>query len=302
MSEISASDEVSGLIFNIQRYSIHDGPGIRTTVFLKGCPLSCFWCQNPESQAIKPEVLFDKNRCTSCGQCIIACSSGANQLAGDSVKIDRDKCTGCGECIESCLNEARKLTGRYATVGEVMEEILKDRKFYENSGGGITLSGGEPTMQSEFALQLLRRCKEEGLHTALDTCGYVPWQIMQKFLEYTDLVLYDIKCIDTTKHSKTTGKPNDLIIANANKIAKYKEIWVRIPLVPGFNDSAEDIRAIVRFVKEELGLAKIDLHPYNNLGEVKYNRLDKTGVCLEPQSEEHMEKLRTIVESESTKI
>ncbi len=298
MAELSAGKELNGVIFNIQRYSIHDGPGVRTTVFLKGCPLSCFWCQNPESQAMKPEVLFDKNRCTSCGQCIIACSSGANWLAGDGVKIDRDKCTGCGKCIEGCPNEARKLTGRYATVGEVMEEILKDRRFYENSGGGITLSGGEPTLQSEFALQLLQRCKEGGLHTALDTCGYVPWQTMQKLLEYTDLVLYDIKCLDATKHSKATGKPNDLIIANAKKIATYKEMWVRIPLVPGLNDSAEDIRAIVRFVKKELVLAKIDLHPYNKLGEGKYNRLAKTGVCLEPQSEEYIEKLRTIVESE----
>lgn len=297
MAEISAGKELNGVIFNIQRYSIHDGPGIRTTVFLKGCPLSCFWCQNPEAQAMKPEVLFDKNRCTSCGQCVTACSSGANWLAGDGVKIDRDKCTGCGKCIEGCPNEARKITGRYATVGEVTEEILRDRKFYENSGGGITLSGGEPALQSEFALQLLRRCKEERLHTALDTCGYVPWQTMQKLLEYTDLVLYDIKCLDATKHSKATGEPNDTIIANAKKIAKYKEIWVRIPLVPGFNDSAEDIRAIVRFVKKELGPVKIDLQPYNKLGEGKYNRLDKTGVCLEPQSEEYIEKLRTIVES-----
>ena len=298
MAEFSASKELNGIIFNIQRYSIHDGPGIRTTVFLKGCPLSCYWCQNPESQVMKPEVLFDKNYCTSCGQCIIACSSGANWLAGDTAKIDRDKCTGCGNCVESCPNGARKVTGRYATVGEVIEEILKDRKFYENSGGGITLSGGEPTLQSKFALQLLKRCKEDGLHTVLDTCGYIPWQTMQKLLEYTDLVLYDIKCLDARKHSKATGKPNDLIIANAQRIAEYKELWARIPLVPGFNDSVEDIRAIMHFVKKELGVVKIYLHPYNKLGEGKYDRLDKKGVRLDPQSDEHVEKLRNIVESE----
>ena len=297
MAEISASDELSGIIFDIQRYSIHDGPGIRTTVFLKGCPLSCFWCQNPESQAIRPEILFDKNRCTSCSQCIIICPSGANKLTSEGTRIDRNKCIGCGKCVESCPNEARKLTGRHTTVDEIIDELLRDRDFYENSGGGITLSGGEPALQSEFALQLLQRCKEEGLHTTLDTCGYVPWQTMQKLLEYTDLVLYDIKCLNTKKHSKATGKPNDLIIANARRMAKYKETWVRIPLVPGFNDSTEDIMAIVRFVKKELGLVKIDLHPYNKLGEGKYNRLDKTGVFLEPQSEEYIEKLRTIVES-----
>ena len=160
------------------------------------------------------------------------------------------------------------------------------------------MSGSEPTLQSEFALQLLKLCKEEELHTALDTCGYVQWQTMQRLLKCTDLVLYDIKCLDATKHSKATGEPNDLIIANAQKLAKYKEIWARIPLVPGFNDSAEDVRAIVRFVKKELGVAKIHLHPYNKLGEGKYNRLDKKGVRLEPQSDEYIEKLRTIVESE----
>ncbi len=274
MAKNNTGKELKGLIFNIQRYSIHDGPGIRTTVFFKGCPLSCFWCQNPESQAMKPEILFDRHRCTACGQCVIACPAGTNSLADDSTKINRNKCTGCGKCVEICPNEARKITGRYVTVGEVREEVLRDSKFYENSGGGITLSGGEPALQAEFALQLLRRCKERGLHTALDTCGYVPSQTMQELLEYIDLVLYDIKCLDTTKHSKATGKPNDLIIANAKKIAAYKrDIWVRIPLIPGFNDSPEDIRAIAQFVRKELGAVRIDLHPYNKLGEGKYSRL-----------------------------
>ena len=298
MAEIGKDNENKGIIFNIQRYSIHDGPGIRSTVFLKGCPLTCFWCQNPESQEMKAEILLDKSKCASCGQCIISCPAGANLLTPDRVKIIRDKCMGCGECVEVCPNEARRLVGEYMTVDEVMEEILRDRVFYENSGGGVTLSGGEPLMQADFALQLLRRCKEEDLHTALDTCGYTSWKTMQKLLEYTDLVLYDIKCLDATKHSMATGKPNELIIENAKMIARSKEMWVRVPLVPGFNDSEREVRAIVSFIKKELGSTKIDLHCYNKLGEGKYDRLDKVGIHLDPQNEEYMEKLREIAVSE----
>lgn len=297
MVEMSKDNENRGMIFNIQRYSIHDGPGIRSTVFLKGCPLTCFWCQNPESQEMKAEILLDKGKCALCGQCVNSCPAGANVLTPDRVKIIRDKCMGCGECVSVCPNEARRLVGAYMTVDEVMEEIVRDRIFYENSGGGVTLSGGEPLMQADFALQLLRRCKEEDLHTVLDTCGYASWKTMQKFLEYTDLVLYDIKCLDAIKHSKATGKPNELIIENAKMIARSKEMWVRVPLVPGFNDSEKEVRAIVSFIKKELGSPKIDLHCYNKLGEGKYDRLDKVAIHLDPQHEEYMEKLREIAVS-----
>lgn len=297
MVEMSKDNENRGMIFNIQRYSIHDGPGIRSTVFLKGCPLTCFWCQNPESQEMKAEILLDKGKCASCGQCVNSCPAGANVLTPDRVKIIRDKCMGCGECVSVCPNEARRLVGAYMTVDEVMEEIVRDRIFYENSGGGVTLSGGEPLMQADFALQLLRRCKEEDLHTVLDTCGYASWKTMQKLLEYTDLVLYDIKCLDATKHSMATGKPNELIIENAKMIARSKEMWVRVPLVPGFNDSEKEVRAIVSFIKKELGSPKIDLHCYNKLGEGKYDRLDKVAIHLDPQHEEYMEKLREIAVS-----
>lgn len=298
MAEISTGKGLKGIIFDIQRYSIHDGPGIRTTVFLKGCPLSCFWCQNPESQALEPVILFDRSRCTSCGQCITACPSGANSLTDEGIKIARGKCTGCGKCLEVCPNEARKLAGRYVTVAEVMEEVLRDRKFYERSGGGVTLSGGEPTLQSEFALHILKKCQEAGLHTAMETCGYVPWQTLEKLLEFTDLVLYDIKCLDTKKHNKATGKPNDLIIANAKKIARSKEMRVRVPLIPGFNDSEEEVSELVRFVKKELGPLKIDLLSYNKLGQDKYGRLERVGVRLEPQSEDYIKKLEALAVSE----
>lgn len=298
MGKIDTIKGQQGIIFDIQRYSIHDGPGIRTTVFLKGCPLKCFWCQNPESQAIKPQVLLNKSKCSLCGKCVIICPNGANSLSEESSTIDRSKCLGCGKCAEVCPNQARRLAGKCLTINEIMDEILKDKKFYDNSGGGITLSGGEPTTQPEFALAILRSCKEEGLHTTLDTCGYSRWPTLQKLLKYTDLVLYDIKCIHLEKHYEATGKPNNLILDNAKKIAKYKRMRIRVPLIPGFNDFPEDIRAIVRFVKAELGSVDIDLLPYNKLGESKYDHMDLAGVHLEPQSEEHVQTLEAIIKSD----
>lgn len=291
--------EKRGIIFNIQRYAIHDGPGIRTTVFFKGCPLSCFWCQNPESQKLKPEVFLDKSNCVCCGVCVAVCPTGSSVLSEDSSTIDRVKCTGCGKCVEACPNGARSLVGKYVTVDEVMQEVLRDRKFYKNSGGGITLSGGEPTAQPEFALAILRRSKEEGLHTALDTCGYAPWSTLEKILEYTDLALYDIKHMDPVKHREATGVSNDLILENAKRIARYKPMRVRVPIVPGFNDSVKDITAIVDFVKSSLGSVPIDLLTYNNLCESKYLRLDRTYIQLEGKSEEAMKELESIYLSET---
>ena len=297
---MEVSQRLKGVVFNIQRYSIHDGPGIRTTVFLKGCPLKCFWCQNPESQRKEIEIFLMRNNCTGCGNCLPICQRGANSLVGNSSIIDRNKCIGCGKCVEVCPNEARKLVGTYMTTEEVMDEILKDAKFYENSGGGVTLSGGEPTAQPDFALSILRSCKEAGLHTVIDTCGYVSWSTMERILTYTDLVLFDIKVIDPKKHRKATLKSNHMILENAKKTAHYKPMKVRVPLIPNFNDSPEDIRAIARFVKEEMGPIEIDLLPYNKLGEVKYERLNRSCIHAETQSEEYIKQLEEIVQSEMT--
>lgn len=287
-----------GIIFNIQRYSIHDGPGIRTTVFLKGCPLKCFWCQNPESQRSQPEIFLVRSNCTLCGKCFNVCSNGASSLLENNSTIDRSKCIGCGKCVEVCPSEARKLVGTPMTTDEVMREVLKDVKFYENSGGGVTLSGGEPVAQPGFALSILRSCKEAGLHTVLDTCGYVPWGGMKRLLSYTDLVFFDIKTIDTKKHHQATGKSNRLILENAKRIANYKPMRVRVPLIPNFNDSPEDIRRIALFVKNEMGSIEIDLLSYNKLGEVKYDRLDRTCIPAETQTEEDINHLETIVSLE----
>jgi pyruvate formate lyase activating enzyme len=295
MSKFDESKGNRGIIFNIQGYSIHDGPGIRTTVFFKGCPLRCYWCQNPESQALKAEVLFNRSVCILCGRCVDACPSGAAQLSEDSAIIDRKKCSGCGTCIDVCPVDARNLVGKYWEVDEVMAEVLRDRRFYESSGGGVTLSGGEPMAQPEFALNILKGCKEEGLHTALDTCGHVSWSIFERLLEYTDLVLYDIKCINTIKHKEATGQSNDLILENAKKVYRIKPMRVRVPLIPGFNDSIDEVRAIAGFVNAKLGKVEIDLLPYNKLAEGKNTRLNREVFHQETQSEEYIQILQDIV-------
>jgi len=284
-----------GLIYNIQRYSIHDGPGIRTTVFLKGCPLRCFWCQNPESQKILPEIFLNGDNCTRCGLCVTACPSGASALSDDSSTIDRSKCTGCGKCVEVCPNGARTLVGKYMTVDDILQEVMRDKKFYDNSGGGVTLSGGDPVAQPDFALSILQSCKEAGLQTALDTCGYIPWPRLEKLMAYTDLVLYDIKSMDESKHISATGKSNDIILENARKIAVYKQMRIRIPAIPGFNDSLEEVKAIADFVKTELGPVDIDLLPYHKMAEVKYRRLDRIPVTMQSQDDEYMRELESIV-------
>jgi len=290
----------TGIVFNIQRYSIHDGPGIRTTVFLKGCPLRCFWCQNPESQRMEPEILFDARNCTSCGECIKICPQGATSRLQDRVRIDRNLCRGCGRCVEVCLNEARRLSGRSMTVDEVMRDVMKDAKFYEHSGGGVTLSGGDPLAQPHFALSILQRCKRAGFHTALDTCGYAPWQTFEGLLKYVDLVLFDIKQIDPQKHRTATGKDNELILQNARKIAKLRPMRVRVPIIPGFNDSVDAVKAIARFAKEELGIADVDILSYNKLGEGKYEFLDKSYSPLQSIDEHYFEALQACVREEAS--
>lgn len=291
--------KISGWVFNIQRFSIHDGPGIRTTVFLKGCPLKCFWCQNPESQSKTAIVFLDSEKCTLCGRCVAVCPSGATSMADKGSTINRRLCTGCGECVKVCPNEARRLVGKPFSVAEVMHEVLKDRKFYENSGGGMTLSGGEPTSQPRFCQALLKEAKNLGLNTALDTCGSALWPTLEKILPYADLVLFDIKHLVAAKHRQATGRTNEIILENAKKIAGLKPMRVRVPLIPGFNDSTEDITAIARFVRCEMGPVEIDLLPYNKMGEVKFARLDRPYTPRQTQEDGHVQALREIVTSEA---
>ncbi len=291
-----------GVIFNLQRYSIHDGPGIRTTVFLKGCPLRCLWCQNPESQAARAQVFFVKENCKGCGACVRACPEGAIDLVEGRSRTNRDLCTGAGKCAEVCPNEARNLMGRQITAGEVFDEVAADDIFYQRSGGGATLSGGEPLAQPEFATAVFRLCRDASIHTTLDTCGYAPWETMRRVLEHVDLVLYDFKHMDPEQHRRYTGVSNELILQNAKRI--HHELGIpllaRVPVIPGYNDGLENLGATARFIATELGDSiRVHLLPYHRLGEAKHERMEQPGksIAAQPPSEEYMEEIRQVLES-----
>lgn len=297
-----SSARTKGAVFNIQRYSIHDGPGIRTTVFLKGCPLACLWCQNPESQLMKPQIFYNAERCVGCGRCITVCPVKAITVAETKVKTDRELCTGCGTCIETCPEEARELVGKTMTVEEVVEEVMKDDIFYQRSGGGITISGGEPFTQPFFSASILKLCKERNTHTAIETCGYAPWETVEKVLDYTDLVLFDIKHIVSQVHMRLTGVPNELILENAKRIWHERHIpmWIRVPVIPGYNDSTDNIEALATFVVNELSpFVQLHLLPYHRLGESKVQQLEQsgTGLVTDPPDENHMQLLKEVMEA-----
>lgn len=294
-----------GQIFNIQRYSTHDGPGIRTTVFLKGCPLNCFWCQNPESQNLKPVLLFQSEKCLGCGRCIEICPSKANHIIDDNLQLKRNLCQSCGDCTkpEVCLSNLRKIEGRSVTVDEVMKQVIRDYNLYSNSGGGITISGGAPEAQAQFSVELLKAAKKNLIHTCIETTGAASWTKLKPIIELSDFILFDLKCIDEKKHIEGTGQSNKLILENAQKIIKeQKEILFRTPLIPGFNDTPEEIEAIARFIFYTLNLPPSDyleLLPYNKLGEEKYKYMGIKAVRLnsEHQNNEYLEKLNNIVNS-----
>jgi len=249
----------SGMIFDIQRFSVHDGPGIRTTIFLKGCPLRCFWCHNPEGIDKRPAVQFYPSRCINCGACVNACLNGAQRWQNGTRVYERERCTACGRCVETCFAEALVLSGRQLTVEQVMEEALRDRAFYVSSGGGVTLSGGEPVMQSRFARAVLERCKREGLHTAIETAGYCRWDALAALLPVTDLVMMDVKHLDPARHLAATGVSNAPILDNARRLARTdRPIVFRVPIVPSVNNTPEAIDAIASFVRSLMEVRERD--------------------------------------------
>lgn len=263
----------TGLVFNTQNYSLHDGPGIRTTVFLKGCPLRCDWCHNPESRAAESEIAWSEARCIRCGQCSEVCPhSAAGRPA--SPEIDRQRCLRCGQCVAVCPTGARELVGRQRTVAEVLAEILQDRIFYDESGGGVTLSGGEPLMQPEFAVELLAACRVQGLHTAVDTCGYGRCEDLLALAAVTDLFLYDVKILDDDRHRQYTGASNVVILENLKALCQVRaDVWIRVPVIPGFNDSARDVEAIAAWVASLGNIRRLHLLPYHALGRNKAERV-----------------------------
>ena len=296
------NEDVKGVVFNIQHYSIHDGPGIRTTVFLKGCPLKCLWCQNPESQDLKPVIFFNAEKCTGCGMCMEGCPEAAIRIIEGKSATDRRLCKGVGKCAEICPNEARSLMGRYMSGAEVFEDVNADFIFYQDSGGGVTLSGGDPVGQPDFSIAILKRCRNAGIHTAIETCGCAKWDILKTILEYTDLVLYDIKHMDPARHKQYTAVSNKLILDNAKKIRLELNLpmLARLPVIPGYNDSLDNLNAAARFIANELGReVKVHLLPYHRLGETKYERMEKPGGCvrIEPPGDERMQELKQMFES-----
>ena len=271
--------DVSGVIFDIKKYSIHDGPGIRSTVFYKGCPLRCWWCHNPESQKMQPEIMLRATRCICCEACVDICLHEAIQSArresGASMPYtDRSRCQQCGDCIDVCYSGAREWVGVKMTVSEVMRTIERDQLFYEQSGGGVTISGGEPLMQPEFLLALLTACKAAGIHTALDTSGYAAWHLLKKFTPLVDLFLYDLKFIDNQKHRKYTGVSNHLILSNLHRLTLAgAKIIARLPIIPDINDDEISLQLAGEFLSALPVTPAIDIIPYHSIAESKYESL-----------------------------
>ena len=264
--------ESTAVIFNIMRFSTQDGPGIRTTVFFKGCPLSCWWCHNPESQRLQPEVLYLEERCRHCGDCVTACPQHAIAQVEGTVRTSA-LCRRCGQCTEVCQAEARQIAGRRLTVGELVAEIERDLIFFEESGGGVTLSGGEPLAQPRFVAALLAACRGRGIRTALETCGYAPGGVFLNLALRADLVLFDLKLMDPARHKHYTGVSNRRILANLEQlVVRGRPVTVRIPVIPGINDADDEIRQFARYLSE-LPARQVELLPYHHIGAGKYKRL-----------------------------
>ncbi len=265
--------EATGVVFNIQRFSIHDGPGIRTTIFLKGCSLRCGWCGNPEALSPSPEIITRDIKCIRCGKCVEACSQQAITVVENTRIIQWEKCNYCMKCAEVCPSGAIAAVGRTMTVAEVLDTVGRDASYYRRTSGGMTLSGGEPLVQWQFALRLLQEAKRRGLHTALDTTGDTDWEILDEILNFTDLVLYDVKHPHSARHQEATGVPNERILENLRKtVAKPGlKVWVRHPVIPQFSDSEEELEELCKLVLAlKPSVEKICLLPYHTFGESKY--------------------------------
>jgi glycyl-radical enzyme activating protein len=261
----------SGILFDIQRFGLHDGPGIRTVVFFKGCPLRCKWCHNPESQLRQPQIRFRAGACVLCGSCAPICEQGAHHISESGHQYDHERCTVCGRCAGECLFEALQITGKRWSVEEVMAEVRRDQNYYATSGGGMTLTGGEPLAQPEFCLELLVAARAEGIHTCVETSGYAPKRVIERILPLADLFLYDYKATGDEQHQALTGVPSQRILENLGFLVNQgARVWLRCPLVSGVNDTSEHLRGIAALSRQFPQIEQIELMPYHNIGSGKY--------------------------------
>lgn len=292
--------QLTGTIFDIKRYAIHDGSGIRTTIFFKGCPLACLWCANPESQSYLPELTYISTECLGCGICCQTCPNGAVSLVDQKVVVALEKCDLCGECVENCPGNALQLMGRTVSVDGLFNEIATDRPFWDRSGGGITLSGGEPLAQFDFVLAFLKACKERYVSTAIETCLYTTHDKIEAVLPFVDHVICDLKLMDSSRHKTNTRVSNRMIKENLKKLlVSGADVLVRMPLIPGINDDKQNLKAMGSFIESCRKGARVELLPYHRLGESKYRRMKKEYklIHISPPSKEKMDLARKLLET-----
>lgn len=300
-----SDDIISVRVLNIERHALHDGPGIRTLVFLMGCPLQCQWCSNPEAQSSGPILIYNQEVCTACGLCVETCPTGAISKTEQGIVNDRRRCTGCGTCVPVCPVEARSIAGTCMSTAEILQVILRDEVFYRHSSGGVTVSGGEPMLRAEFLGHLFQRCQDRGIHTAIETCGQCEWEDFQRILPVTDLFLFDVKHMDSEKHKQKTGAGNGRILDNLTRLSRTESsVIIRVPVIPGFNDSEEELQRIVVFVRSLHTIGEIHLLPYHSLGIGKYRKTEREYELsdLQPPDIEKLRKFSKKAESPGSVI